>query len=147
MPNIIEEIKDASGNVVRRRVHFQCEGSSLTKQAMKAECDINGIMKRFEKTGVVTHLAQRQAYFADLSAVPDFATAIDVVRKAEEMFASLPARVRKEFNNDAATYVQFCSDPKNLDRMRELGIAEPVVKPEPIQVQVVSTEPPPVVTP
>lgn len=142
MPNVIEEMKDVDGNVVRRRVKFFCQGPSLTKQSMKAECDINGIMKRFEKTGVVTHLAQRQAYFADVSEVPDFATATAVVQKAEAMFMSLPAKIRKEFNNDAAAYVAFCSDPKNVDKMRELGILDPERKPEVVQVEVVNAPAP-----
>lgn len=141
MPNVIEEVKDADGNVIRRRVRFFTEGPSRTKQSMKAECDINGIMKRYEKTGVVTHLAQRQGYFADVSEVPDFDLALETVRKAEDMFMSLPAKIRKEFGNDAAAYVQFCSDPANHDRMVDLGIAD---KPEVVKpVEVVVTNPAP----
>nr|QJB20187.1 MAG: internal scaffolding protein [Microvirus sp.] len=141
MPNVIEEVKDADGNVIRRRVKFFTTGPSRTKQSMKAECDINGIMKRYERTGVITHLAQRQAYFADVSEVPDFAAALESVRKAEDMFMSLPAKIRKEFGNDAGAYVEFCSDPANRDRMVELGILD---KPEEVKpVEVVVTNPAP----
>lgn len=138
MPNVLEEVKDAEGNMVRRRVRFFSSKPSLTKQSMKAECDINNIMKRFERTKVVTHLNQRQAYFADVSEVPDFATALRVVEDAERMFLSLPAAIRKEFDNDATKYVQFCSDPANLPRMQELGIADKPKAPEVQKVEIVN---------
>lgn len=140
--NEIIEIKDDAGNLVRRRVVTVCHTPSMTKQSMKAECDINGIMKRFEKTGLISHAATREAYFADVSAVPDFASAVDIVRKAEDMFMTLPAKLRAEFDNDAARYVAFCADPANHDRMVELGLivkpAEPVVQ----KVEVVNNPPP-----
>lgn len=141
MPNIIEEVKDVNGSVLRRRVKFVCDGPSLTKQAMLAECDINGIMKRFEKTGIITHLAKREAYFADVSSVPDFATAIKVVEDAERMFMSLPAQVRKEFENDPVKYVEFCSNPANIDRMRELGIADKLEREPVVKVEVINSAP------
>lgn len=136
--NEIYDRKDVAGNVIGRGVRTICPEPSLTKQAMQQECDINYIMKRFEKTQTITHLSKRQAYFADVSEVPDFAAAVDIVRKADEMFSSLPAQIRKEFDNDAARYVQFCSDPANLERMRELGIADPLPVQEVVQVQVMN---------
>jgi len=124
-----------------RGVRTVCLTPSRTKQSMKDECDINGIMKRFERTGTIAHLSQRQAYFADVSSVPDFAQAISVVQEADKMFMSLPAKLRKEFDNDPVKYVEFCADPANIDKMRELGIADPLPKPEVVQVQVVNPAP------
>lgn len=138
MSNLTTTLLDVDGNVVRRRVQFYCEGESRTKQSMAAECDINAIMKRYERTGIITHLAKRDAYFADVSVVPDFAKAMEVVEKANTMFMSLPATVRKEFMNDPALYVEFCADPKNLPRLRELGLAPPENKAAVVQVEVVS---------
>lgn len=123
-------------------VRLVCETPSRTKQGMKDECDINGIMKRFERTGLITHNAKREAYFDDVSAVPDFATAIETVRKAEDMFMSLPAKVRREFENDPAAYVAFCADPANREKMVELGLIDKYVKPAPVEV-VVTNEPAP----
>jgi hypothetical protein len=45
---------------------------------------------------------------------------------AEKAFMSLPAVVRKEFDNSAVAFVDFASDPKNLDQMRGWGLAPPV---------------------
>ena len=141
MPNIVEDIRDDSGTVIRRRVSFVCNTPSRTKQAMKQECDINGIMKRYERTGVVSHLAHREAYFADVSEVPDFATALRVVQDADKMFSSLPAAIRKEFENDPIKYVEFCMTPGNEERMRELGLAEPLPVVPVHRVEVVNPNP------
>lgn len=138
MPNVIEVIKDVDDNVVRRRVRFFCEGQSLTKQSMKAECDINGIMKRFERTGLISHVVAREAYFANVSEVPDFAQAVAVVRDAENMFMSLPAKLRARFDNDAAKYVQFCGDPANYQEMMDLGLRDKPKVVEPLEVKVVN---------
>lgn len=138
MPNVTEEIFDENGLLVRRRVRLVCTDPSRTKQAMKAECDINGIMKQFERTGVITHIAKRDAYFADVSVVPDFAQAVQVVRDAEQMFLSLPAKLRLEFDNDPAKYVAFCADPANAARMVELGLVDKPPEPVIQKVEVVN---------
>lgn len=44
---------------------------SLTKQSFKDECDINQIVAKFEKTGLVNHLARGVPQFADVSEMGD----------------------------------------------------------------------------
>lgn len=137
--NKVTEIFDDQGVLIRRRVQLVCETPSCTKQAMRDECDINGIMRRFERTGLITHNAVREAYFDDVSEVPDFATAVETVRKASEMFMSLPAKIRSRFDNEPARYVEFCSDPANSDEMIQLGLKPaPDAPPAPVEVRVVS---------
>lgn len=137
--NVIYDRVNEQGEIIGRGVKTVNDEPSLTKQSMKAECDINNIMKRFERTGLITHNAARQAYFADVSEVPDFAAAVATVRKAEDMFMSLPAKLRARFDNDPAAYVAFTADPANKDEMISLGLIdkEPVVAP----VEVVVTNP------
>lgn len=135
-----DRLDPVTGEVIGRGVRTVIEGPSLTKQSMSAECDINNIMKRYERTGIVTHNAVREAYFADVSVVPDFAQAVEVVRKAEDMFMTLPANVRARFDNDPAQYVQFCSNPDNRQEMIDLGLME---KPQPPVVQKVEVINPP----
>lgn len=134
---------DKDGVIIGRGVRTVCKSVSLTKQAMKEECDINGIMKRFERTGLISHQAKREGYFADVSVVPDFDAAVAIVRKADDMFSSLPAKLRFRFNNDAASYVAFCMDPANTAEMVDLGlIPKPAPKPAPAEVIVVNPAPP-----
>lgn len=123
----------------RHEVLADLGGPSLTRQEFLDECDVNGIMDRFEKSGVWPYpevdLAPR--YF-DATNVPDLQTALAVMIDAEEAFMSLPAKVRKEFDNSALKFVEFAGDPANLDQMREWGLAPPAKEPEaPMRVEVV----------
>ncbi|AXH74939.1 MAG: internal scaffolding protein [Microviridae sp.] len=98
---------------------------SLTRQEFAEDCDINVIMARYENTGVISHTSPRAPMYIDLTDVPDFRAAMDMMIDAEKAFMSLPAKVRKEFDNDARSFVDFAQDPENLDQMRSWGLAPP----------------------
>lgn len=93
-----------------------------TKQSFKDECDINNIIKKFHKTGLIDFVNTRQPQYGDYSGF-DFQVAMDTVAKANEMFAELPAGVRKRFQNDPVEFVKFVSDANNQDEMIKLGLA------------------------
>lgn len=101
-------------------------GPSRTRQEFAAECDVNALMKRYEKTGVLPmYGVERKAQYLDLSAVPDFLTAMQMLVDAEHAFMRLPAGVRREFENDATAFVDFAQRPENIGKMREWGLAPP----------------------
>lgn len=111
------------------KVVLRCEEPSRTRQSERDKCDVNKIMARYEKTGMIP-VDQRQAFFADVSTMGDYRTALDNVRRANEFFMSLPAKVRSRFENDAAAFLDFVSDPGNRGELVELGLVEPVEAPE-----------------
>lgn len=99
---------------------------SLARQEFADECDINVIMARYEKTGVITHVADRAPIYVDLTVVPsDLMTAMSVLNTAEEGFMTLPAKIRREFDNDPMKFVEFATKAENLDQMRTWGLAPP----------------------
>lgn len=97
---------------------------SLTKQSMKAECDINNIMKKYVKTGTVSHVNKYGGEYASIKPY-DLQEAMNTVIKAEAMFAELPAKVRNEFKNQPSLFLEFVQNPKNEDKIREMGLAVP----------------------
>lgn len=97
-------------------------GESRTKQAMQDECNINLIMARFEKTGLITHLAQGAPSFADVSELTGYRSAIENVRLVQEYFLGLPAKVRARFDHDAATFMDYLESDATPDELRELGL-------------------------
>ena len=116
------------------------------KQSMKAECDINNIVAKYEKTGVLTHLNASQATYADVSELTGYRDALDKVIAAEELFMALPSEVRAKFHNDAALYLDFVGSASEAD-LNELsskvygnksGQISP--DPEPVQAQKNSAE-------
>lgn len=122
-------------------VNSDTEGPSRTRQEFAEECDINTIMRRYEATGIISHIDQREPMYLDLAGldVPDLATAMEVLRVAEASFMSLPATVRREFDDDVHSFVAFAENPANVDKMREWGLAKkPDPLPDAIRVEVIN---------
>lgn len=98
------------------RLSYSCDGPSRAKQSFKNECDINTIMKKFEKTGVIEHVKQHGAKYGDfLDAPADYHEAANIVVRSNEMFLSLPAKVRKAFDNDPGTFLAAIDAAQNGD--------------------------------
>lgn len=119
--------------------HF---GPSLTRQEFAEECDINTIMARYEDGGAISHVNRAEPIFLDTTLYPDLQGSLDAFKIATAQFAALPAKVRKEFDNDPEKFVQAATDPEYLDRFREWGLAKPVPTEEPpIRVEVMNKPP------
>lgn len=109
-----------------KRVPQDVGERSMTKQSEAAKCDINNIMAKYEKDAIITHVNRFQGSYGDYTVLPDFHTAMNKMRAADEMFLSLPAKIRDRFDNDAGKFVEFATDEKNLAEMQKLGlIAKP----------------------
>lgn len=100
---------------------------SLTRQEFAAECDINVIMEKYQKTGMLpANNAGREPMYVDFTSMPN--NLMDTMRMfddAQTAFMTLPAGVRREFENDPARFVDFAGDPANMDKLREWGLAAP----------------------
>lgn len=112
-----------------------CPEKTKTRQSEAAEADINVIMKRYEKTGLLPQSAV-EAMYQDVSEVGDYRSALEVVRIGQEAFMQLPAQLRARFDNDPAAFVDFVSDPRNRPQLEEMGLVEkapagPVASPAP----------------
>lgn len=112
------------------RVVQEPGGPSMAKQAFKDECDINQILRRFQKTGLVEHVRQTQGRYGDFVSAPEFQEACNLVIEARAMFDSLPSKVRKRFDNDPAAFLDFAQNPENEEGMRELGLLPPLESPQ-----------------
>jgi len=107
----------------RLRVPTATIGESRTKQSFKEECNINNIMKRYEKTGVVNHLAETQGNYGSYIDAPSYHAAMSQICRANEMFGLLPSKVRYRFDNDPARFLAFVHDPENAAELVEMGLA------------------------
>lgn len=100
---------------------------TVVKQSFKEECDINRIMSKYHKTGVISWLAKHEGQYADVTGF-DFLDSMNTIAKANEMFADLPSKVRGRFGNDPARFLEFMHDPDSLEESYKLGLR---VRPEP----------------
>lgn len=103
---------------------LRCEDPSLAVQSARDEVDINTIVRRFGLTGQLPEDLRAPTY-GDFVGVNDYHSAMNAVAKANEAFEEMPAEVRARFQNDPAEFVAFCSDEKNRDEMKKLGLLAP----------------------
>lgn len=98
-----------------------------TKQAFKDSCDINQILALANRGNTITHLAKYEAVYGDFSDIDDLLDATNKLERGNQIFRELPGEVKREFNNDAATFFRFVNDPANTGRLLELvpGLAKP----------------------
>lgn len=114
---------------------------SMTQQNMAAETDINNIMAKYQKTGILTHVSKYAGQYGDFSGVPDYKTGLELVMAAEEMFMSLPSLIRERFGNDPARFIDFATDSDNQDELIKMGLApQPAEAPKAQLVQVVEPD-------
>lgn len=118
----------------RKRVSIDC-GVSMTEQSHAKACDVNRIVKRFEREGIRMeripgYVDLSGAKFGDFSDGSDYLHACNSVISANESFMALPSEIRSKFSNDPGAFLDFCSDPDNKDEMIKLGLMKPDVKAE-----------------
>ena len=116
---------------------LKCLDASLTQQQFKDESDINTIVDRFMKSGVMPTPTNMPQYI-DYEGVFDFQSAMNVVRAADENFMRMDAKIRARFNNSPQEFLEFFADPENTQEAIRLGLAipQPVV-----ETQVSAAEP------
>ena len=98
-------------------------GEQLTKQSFKEQCDVNVIVSKWKKSGVLPPVNARTPLYGDFTKAVDFQEAFERVRSAEEHFARLPAAVRRRCDHDPARFIEFVTDPENAAELRDLGLA------------------------
>lgn len=130
---------------IRERPRFTKEFKkpSLTKQEFAQECDINVLMKRYQKTGLFPQRPGDVPRYVSNIGAPDFQTALNLVMTAESEFKSLNSELRKRFDNDPYKFYEFVNNPENAEEAIKLGLREkPLQEPGPVRVEVVNPNPP-----
>ena len=110
-------------------------GDGLTEQNHKDETDINNIVRKYNKTGLIDHLNQFEKQYGDMTGF-DYQDAMNTVAAANTMFEGLPSAIRNQFDNDPAKFINFVDDENNQEKLVEMGLAKPI----PVPVDEASTE-------
>lgn len=110
-----------------KRPVIDCSGDKiLTKQSFKKETDINTIMAKFVKQGIISPeaLNKRHQAFADVSEIGDFQECQQQIKDAETAFMTLNPEIRKRFGHEPAQLLDFMKNEENRAEAIELGIIE-----------------------
>ncbi len=110
-----------SHNTPRKRVQIKFPKKGRTKQSFKDECDINLIIARHTKTGVLSHINNTQAEYGYATS-QDFASAMRTVTQAQAQFNELSDEIKNRFGGSPAAFLDFAQDPANKDEGVQLGL-------------------------
>lgn len=118
---------------VEARPRLNCtEEERRTKSEFAADCDINLIMARYRKTGVLPESSKAAAArYGDFSSVPTFMEMQEKIIAANELFAALPAAVRKQFDNDPGAFLAASESSEGRALMAKLGLGKEQEAPTP----------------
>ncbi len=102
-----------------------CDDESLAIQSAEEESNINTIVRRFGLTGELpSDVAIPRS--GDFTGAPDFHTAMNLVRQAQEEFLRVPAHIRARFGNDPGNFIAFVEDDSNREEAARLGLLKMV---------------------
>lgn len=101
---------------------------SRTKQEFKDECNINVILARYQATGLITNINNREPQYVDTTGY-DFQQAMQTIAEAQSAFNDLPASLRDRFGNDPAQFLDFVHDEDNRAEAEKLGLVRPKAAP------------------
>ena len=104
------------------KVQYSSKLPSRTKQAPHAECDINQIMSKYQKTGIIEHVQNRPGSYESFIGATDYHTSMNMILEAQESFNLLPSSVRARFENDPGAFLAFVQDPANHEEMGRMGL-------------------------
>ena len=95
---------------------------TLTKQEFKDTCDVNKIIDKYRKRGVVDHFAKHSLRYGDFTG-PDFQESQNLVADAWTIFEELPGHIRQQFDSPE-DFFTFAVDEENSEALEELGLVE-----------------------
>lgn len=107
------------GQKIRVQIDWP-EDAQGAKQEFKDECDINIILKRFEKQGILTHVNNKIPYFGEAPS-QTYTEVMHQMAAAKEYFETLPSSIRNEFGNSVSEFIDFATNPENGDALEALG--------------------------
>lgn len=105
-------------------------GDSMTQQHFLEEADINTIVRRYMKTGIMANARNPVAgAFGDFTPT-DYQEMRNQIADIDQNFSSLPAKVRRRFDDDPYQLLRWLDRPENIPEAIKMGLVpDPDPKP------------------
>lgn len=97
-------------------------GPSQADESQLESTDINNILKRYQKTGLLAHAIEMEPQYGDFSESTDYQAAMQTIATANQQFELLPANLRERFQNNPAKMLEFVANKENKEEAIKLGI-------------------------
>jgi len=98
----------------------------LTQQHFRKEANINSIMRKYTKTGILVDAGKPMRGAPQFGVFDqfDFLESQNKVVQAKQAFMALPARIRQRFANNPAQLLEFIGDEKNRAEAIAIGLIQ-----------------------
>lgn len=109
-----------------KKVFHPTGGDKLTQQHQGDATNINKIMERHLRTGVLSGPGRpngRQGQYLNMTG-ENYHEMLTRVQEAQGQFAAFPAKIRRRFSNNPENLLRFLQDDKNLAEAAELGLVD-----------------------
>lgn len=98
----------------KRKYSQDFSGPSLTDQSFAPSCDVNNIVRHYEKTGIDPYIDRKsQARYAEASTLP-YEEAMRLSAEIDSAFALLPSQERERYENSSSAWFEDTVTPKPL---------------------------------
>ena len=100
---------------------------SLTEQSHADSCNINLIMRKYQRTGMIDHVAKYAPEYGLMDGA-DFQAKQNAVANAITMFEELPSSAREHFDHDPAKFLDFAmsiNDETERSELIRAGLLDP----------------------
>lgn len=104
------------------RMATKSDKPTRTQGQFKDECDVNMIIAKYKKTGIITHLNNKTGVYADITELGNYQEALGKVIAAETAFNQLPSEIRSKFHNNPQELIEYLDNPKNTEESIKLGL-------------------------
>lgn len=92
---------------------------SKVEQAHKDACDIKSKILHFMQEPPVPQSMPDEGI--DLTILPDAVEAAAIAAEGQRAWESIPSKIRSEFSNDKEKFLAAALDPKQKDRLLDMG--------------------------
>jgi len=103
---------------------FKTTGPSKTQQNFTDDADINTIVGRVLKTGIMPDIPIPPQY-GDLTTVDDYHTMVNKLAETKALFYRLDAKERAKFDNDPGAWIGYVNQAINegdLEPLKQMGM-------------------------
>lgn len=136
------------------RVSIDTGSDTPVEQSHRDQCDVNEIIRRFKRNGLLDHQNHRQPMYGDFTAASSLQESIELVTAAQDDFDSIPAKVRAAALNSPVQFLEMLSTPEGVAILEKAGLevseegsptphVPPVAEPAPSDPSTPPTPPPP----
>jgi len=109
----------------KRKGSITFKGPGRTRQDQKDSCDLNLIMRKYTKQGILPRLNPKTPTYGDFTTASSYHEALDKLQRADELFAALPAALRSSCENDPAQLIEYVESGEHDDELIDMGVMEP----------------------